>query len=370
MTKKKGKAEKATKNTYPGNNHFTFSWRDLLITAALYLASVMLCLLLRQFDPHNDSSYVAMIFLLDAYLTATFTEGYFFSILMAVFGVLSVDYIFTPPYWHISFTVAGFPLTFLVMLTISLATATVTTRAKRVDALERQAEKERMHANLLRAISHDLRTPLTGIAGATDVMLEREDLMPEQRRELLQNVNEEAQWLIRMVENLLSVTRIGGEETALVKTPCPAEEVVEGAVAKFHKRYPDIPVQVSLPEQVTMIPMDELLIQQVLLNLLENAAIHGKDLTKIRVSLICEDGWARFVVEDDGRGISVEQLPNLFNGSAQQMERGDSRRNMGIGLSVCRTIVEAHGGNIQGKNRLPRGARLIVTLPLQEEEEQ
>lgn len=356
------------KKTYPSNNHFVFSWRDLLITAALYLASVMLCLLLRQFDPHNDSSYVAMIFLLDAYLTATFTEGYFFSILMAIFGVLSVDYIFTPPYWHISFTVAGFPLTFLVMLTISLATATVTTRAKRADALERQAEKERMHANLLRAISHDLRTPLTGIAGATDVMLEREDLPMEQRKELLHNVNEEAQWLIRMVENLLSVTRIGGEETSLVKTPCPAEEVVEGAVTKFRKRYPDIPVQISLPEQVVLVPMDELLIQQVLLNLLENAAIHGKDLTKIHVSLACENDWARFAVEDDGKGIPAEKFPDLFNSSAQQTDRGDSRRSMGIGLSVCRTIAEAHGGTIQGKNRRPRGARFIVSLPLQEEE--
>lgn len=368
MAKKKSGTQKLRKNYRMGRDNMVFSWRDLLITAALYLVSVLLCLLLRQFDPHNDSSYVAMIFLLDAYLTATFTEGYFFSILTAIFGVLSVDYIFTPPYWHISFTVAGFPLTFLVMLTISLATATVTTRAKKVDALERQAEKERMHANLLRAISHDLRTPLTGIAGAADVMLAREDLTAEQRKELLQSVNEEAQWLIRMVENLLSITRIGGEGASLVKTPCPAEEVIEGAVSKFHKRYPEIPVKISLPEQIIMVPMDELLIQQVLLNLLENAAIHGKDLTEIQISLFCEDKWAQFTVEDDGKGIPIEQFPNLFSGSAGQTSRGDSRRNMGIGLSTCRTIAEAHGGTIEGKNKLPRGARFIVTLPLQEEQ--
>ena len=107
----------------------SYSTKDFIVSAALYFVSVALCLLLRRFDPNNDSSYVAMIFLLDVFLTAFLTDGYLFSILMAIVGVLSVDYIFTPPYWAISFTVAGFPLTFLVMLTISLVTATVTTRA-------------------------------------------------------------------------------------------------------------------------------------------------------------------------------------------------------------------------------------------------
>ena len=169
-----------------------WSGPDCVISAAIYMGCVLMCMVLRRFDPNNDSSYVAMIFLMDVFLTALLTDGYLFSILMAVVGVFSVDYIFTPPYWAISFTVAGFPLTFLVMLSISVATATVTSRAKQVDAARREAERERIHANLLRAISHDIRTPLTGIVGATDVLLEQDGLDDEQRQKLLRDANEDA----------------------------------------------------------------------------------------------------------------------------------------------------------------------------------
>ena len=346
----------------------TYSTKDFIISAFLYFASVALCLLLRRFDPNNDSSYVAMIFLLDVFLTAFLTDGYLFSILMAIVGVLSVDYIFTPPYWAISFTVAGFPLTFLVMLTISLVTATVTTRAKRADAAAREAEHERIHSNLLRAVSHDIRTPLTGIVGATNALLEQEGLTPEQQRKLLRGANEDAQWLIRIVENLLSVTRIGsGEETHVNKTPEAAEEILSGAVAKFHKRYPEGKVQIHLPEEVLIVPMDPLLIEQVLLNLLENAVLHGEGMDEITLTLRRNGAMAEILVEDNGCGIPPDAIRNLFNSAAHSTRQGDRKRNMGIGLSVCRTVAEAHGGTIKGENRTQGGARFTVALPMEEE---
>ena len=349
----------------------TYSTKDFIVSAFLYFASVTLCLLLRRFDPNNDSSYVAMIFLLDVFLTAFLTEGYLFSILMAIVGVLSVDYIFTPPYWAISFTVAGFPLTFLVMLTISLVTATVTTRAKRADAAAREAEREKIHSNLLRAVSHDIRTPLTGIIGATNVLLEQEGLTEEQQKKLLRGANEDAQWLIRIVENLLSITRIGdSEEPYVKKTPEAAEEILESAVSKFHKRYPEMQVDIHLPEELLMVPMDPLLMEQVLLNLLENSALHGKNLDTIMVSLRQNKNMAEFVVEDNGAGIAPDKIKNLFNGAVHSSRQSDSRRNMGIGLSVCRTIVQAHGGTIKGENREAGGARFTVTLPMEEENDE
>ena len=346
----------------------TYSTKDFIVSATLYLASVALCLLLRRFDPNNDSSYVAMIFLLDVFLTAFLTDGYLFSVLMAIAGVLSVDYIFTPPYWAISFTVAGFPLTFLVMLTISVVTATVTTRAKRADAAAREVEHEKIHSNLLRAVSHDIRTPLTGIVGVTNALLEQEGLTPEQQKELLTNANEDAQWLIRIVENLLSITRIGDSEKPHVKkTPEVAEEILSGAVTKFHKRYPDEKVQIRLPEEVLIVPMDPLLIEQVLLNLLENAVIHGKDRDLITLTLQRNGTMAEIRVEDNGCGIPPDELRNLFNSAVHSTRQGDKKRNMGIGLSVCRTVIQAHGGSIKGENREHGGARFIVALPMEEE---
>lgn len=347
----------------------SYSGKDFIVSVSLYLISVVFCLVLRNFDPNNDTSYVSMIFLLDVFLTALLTDGFFFSLTIAVFAVLSVDYIFTPPFWEVSFTLAGFPLTFLVMMTICVATGIVTSRAKKVSEMEREAEREKIHSNLLRAVSHDIRTPLTGIVGATNVLLEQDaDLTPQQRRELLQNANEDAQWLIHIVENLLSITRIGaGEDARVTKTPEAAEEVIEGAVGKFRRSYPQIDVRVDLPEDFFLVPMDPLLIQQVLTNLLENAAVHGVTTTQVTVSLEKRGRWARFTVEDNGRGIPELRLHNLFDGT-QSAQKGDSTRSMGIGLSVCKTVVAAHRGKIKGENIKGGGARFTVDLPLEEDE--
>ena len=347
----------------------SYSGKDFIVSVSLYLISVVFCLVLRNFDPNNDTSYVSMIFLLDVFLTAMLTDGFFFSLTIAVFAVLSVDYIFTPPFWEVSFTLAGFPLTFLVMMTICVATGIVTSRAKKVSEMEREAEREKIHSNLLRAVSHDIRTPLTGIVGATNVLLEQDDtLTPQQRRELLKNANEEAQWLIHIVENLLSITRIGaGEDAQVTKTPEAAEEVIEGAVGKFRRRYPQIDVEVRLPEEFFLVPMDPLLIQQVMTNLLENAAVHGVTTTRVAVSLEKRGKWARFTVCDNGRGIPEGRLHNLFDGT-QSAQQGDSTRSMGIGLSVCKTVVAAHRGKIKGENIKGSGARFTVDLPLEEDE--
>lgn len=347
----------------------SYSGKDFIVSVSLYLISVVFCLVLRNFDPNNDTSYVSMIFLLDVFLTALLTDGFFFSLTIAVFAVLSVDYIFTPPFWEVSFTLAGFPLTFLVMMTICVATGIVTSRAKKVSEMEREAEREKTHSNLLRAVSHDIRTPLTGIVGATNVLLEQDDVLtPQQRRELLKNANEEAQWLIHIVENLLSITRIGaGEDAQVTKTPEAAEEVIEGAVGKFRRRYPQIDVEVRLPEEFFLVPMDPLLIQQVITNLLENAAVHGVTTTRVAVSLEKRGKWARFTVCDNGRGIPEGRLHNLFDGT-QSAQKGDSTRSMGIGLSVCKTVVAAHRGKIKGENIKGSGARFTVDLPLEEDE--
>ena len=336
----------------------------------LFFATVLLCLLLRSVDPHSDTSYVAVIFFLDVFLTALLTDGYLFSILIAVTGVLCVDYVFTMPYWEISFTLAGFPLTFIVMMFISVVTGMLTSRAKQVEILKREAERERIHSNLLRAVSHDIRTPLTGIVGATDVLLEQEEtLTVEQRHQLTAAANEDARWLIRIVENLLSITRIGAQGDAKVtKTLAVAEEVIEGAVAKFTSRGGQLPVHVHLPREVLLVPMDELLMEQVLLNLLENAAIHAEGATEINVSLEKADAAARIIVEDNGAGIPPGQLDSLFDSSAHQSQQGDRKRNMGIGLSVCKTVVQAHDGTIRGENAPAGGARFVIELPMEEED--
>lgn len=349
----------------------SYSGKDFIVSVSLYLISVGFCLVLRNFDPNNDTSYVSMIFLLDVFLTALLTDGFFFSLTIAVFAVLSVDYIFTPPFWEVSFTLAGFPLTFLVMMTICVATGIVTSRAKKVSEMEREAEREKIHSNLLRAVSHDIRTPLTGIVGATNVLLEQDgELTQEQRQQLLRSTNEDAQWLIRIVENLLSITRIHNSEEARVKkAPEAAEEVIGSAVAKTQKHYPDVEVHVSVPHELMMVPMDPLLIEQVLVNLMENAVIHG-GTSRIDVTLSQQGGNAVFTVADNGRGIPLHLLNKLFDGAARSDRSSDGKRSMGIGLSVCRTVVLAHGGTIRGENKKDGGACFTVTLPMKGDDDE
>ncbi len=347
----------------------TVSAHDCIIFLALFVAAVVVCLALRQVDPRNDTRYVAMVFLLEVFLTAMFTDGYVFSLLAAVLSVTAVDYVFTEPYWHISFLITGFPLTFLVMLIISTATGMVASRAKRMESIAREAERQKAYANLLRSVSHDIRTPLTSIVGATNILMEQgEALSPEQRQDLMKNANEEAQWLIRVVENMLSITRLGAENAVLEKTEEPAEEIIEGALAKFSHRHPQITTHVEVPRELLMVPMDPLLIQQVITNILENAVIHGQTTTEIHILLQRKDeNWASLSIRDNGRGIPPEKLSKLFDGIANSEQKGDDHRNMGIGLSVCRTVMEAHGGKIYAKNVPGSGAIFWLELPLKEE---
>ncbi len=359
------------KKTTLSRGLLVYTSKDFVVSATLFLVAVVLCMVIRHFDPENDSSYVAMIFLLDVFLTAMLTDGFLFSIFCAVLDVLCVDYIFTEPYWEPSFTVAGFPVTFVVMMTITIVTGILTSGAKQRTQVQREAQKEKMRGNLLRAVSHDLRTPLTSIVGATNVLLEdRAQLSEEQKIKLLTDVNEEAQWLVRMVENLLSVTRIGEDTGSICKMPEAAEEVMEETVRKFGKRYPLIETEVILPQDLLLIPMDAMLIEQVLMNLVENAAVHGKTTKRVVLRLEEKDGEALFSVEDDGMGISRLRLPTLFDGMlpAEEDHSPDTQRSMGIGLSVCKTIVQAHGGHIYATNGIQGGAVFSFTLPLTEED--
>ena len=166
-----------------------------------------------------------------------------------------------------------------------------------------------------------------------------------------------------MVENLLSITRMGDAQARIAKEPEPAEEVLGAAAQKFRRRFPQVNVTVSAPAEVLMVPMDPILIEQVLANLLENAAVHGK-AGNIGLFLEREEGFARITVRDDGGGIPRKDLDGLFDGRPKphRPPDGDGKRNMGLGLSVCRAIVLAHGGSITAKN-LSRGAELSFRLP-------
>lgn len=261
-------------------------------------------------------------------------------------------------------------MTFLTMLAVSICVSALTTRIKKQEQIRLEVEKEKTRANLLRAISHDIRTPLTSIVGSASGILENQKVLTQEREmELVQDIKDEAQWLIRIVENLLSVTRINGENARIDTEDEVVEEIISSAVIKFSKRFPEASVEVKMPEEFLMVAMDGVLIEQVLVNLLENAVLHGKTYTKIWIVVIHTPGRVEIAVEDDGQGIKESVLPVMFEGKiSSDEEESDSKRNMGIGLSVCHSIVKAHKGGMHAENRAEGGARISFWLPMNEED--
>ena len=346
---------------------FPFSRRDLLVSAIILSCAFGLCNLLRLAG--SSDGFASPIFVLAVLLVSRLTTGYLFGLIASLLGVVCVNFVFTYPYWAVNFTLSGYPLTFLTFLVVSIMTGSLTAQAKQRERLRAENEKEKMRANLLRSVSHDIRTPLTAILGATSAVLENPEMSPEDRSILLEDVRDDAQWLIRVVENLLSITRIGSDQASIAKSPEAAEEVLGEAARKFRRRFPQVSVSVTAPESLLMVPMDPILIAQVLSNLLENAVLHGGTTTAISLSVQKEGDFARFSVRDNGRGIPESALPTLFDGTMKHSETptSDGKRNMGLGLSVCLAIVRAHGGAMEARN-LETGAEFSFRLPLNKEE--
>ncbi len=353
-------------------NAMRFSWRDTALTVFILAAAAALSFTLRMSD--DSKYYASMIYVLGVFLIARMTDGYFYGIAGSLASVLLVNFLFTYPYFAFNFTLSGYPIAILSMSAVSVITSALTTQAKHSADVRLEVEREKTRSNLLRAVSHDLRTPLTGILGASSAILENDDtISKEERLGLLQDVCNDAQWLIRMVENLLTITRMDEQSAAkVVKIPEAAEEILETSVVKFRKLHPTWKVSVQVPEEFLMIPMDAVLIEQVLMNLLENVVDHSETADHIWIGLQKDGRRGVFYVRDNGRGIDTAVMPSLFNDrlSVNYGRAGDSKRNMGIGLSVCYTIIQAHNGVMNAKNTEEGGAEFSFALPLEEQRDE
>lgn len=345
------------------SNRWKSVLRDFLVTAATLTGAALLCMLLRRMD--QGDIYVSMIFLMAVAVVARFTNGPWYGISASVVGVVGVNYAFTAPYFEFCLSIPGYVLSFCSMLAVSVATSALITQIKQQEKQRYRAQVEEMRANLLRAVSHDLRTPLTSISGAASVLIEHPEMQRGAQEKLLNEIADDADWLVRMVENLLSITRINAEPANLHKNPEAAEEVMAEAVRKFRKRFAEPPVEIRLPDDLVMVPMDPILIEQVLTNLLENVVYHAR-ATKIRMNLREEDMFAIFEVMDNGAGIPHRQLSTIFDAAVSRNSVSDTSRSMGIGLSVCKAIILAHGGMIEAENRPEGGACIRFRLPMKE----
>ena len=306
--------------------------KDFFVTAGILVVSFLFSLLSEAV--FQTDAMGPMVFVLGVFLISVITTGYRWGIAASLIGMLAVNFVFTFPYFQFNFTIPVNFFSAVVMLVVAIITCALTT-----------------------------------IYGSSSMLLENGSRISEEaRRDLLRGIRDDAHWLVGMVENLLSVTRLDGGELRLNKTDTVLEELIDAVLVKFYKRCPEQNVKVTIPEDFVSIPMDAVLIGQVLTKLLENAVIHAAGMTVLELEVCLEAHHARFTVRDNGCGIAPDRLDDLFTGYLGSTDRqGDAaRRNMGIGLSVCATIIKAHGGHINARNRPTGGAEFTFTLTTEE----
>ncbi|MBI5625327.1 MAG: DUF4118 domain-containing protein [Elusimicrobia bacterium] len=314
------------------------------------------------------SPFVALTDLAMVYLVGTtvvaLRGGWGPSVFSSILGVLCFNFFFVPPRFTFDVEHPQYVVTFLVMfavaMVISRLTVRVRTQSEEARRLEVSAESERLRSSLLSAVSHELRTPLTAIIGSVGSLLRAPGPGSTHWRELLENIREEAERLTRLVHNLIETTRLESGRVRLKKEPYPIEDVVGMALERLDKSLAGREVRNDLPESLPLAPMDPVLMELVFVNLIDNAVRHASGPFPIEISAREAGGKLEAVVADRGPGLRAEPVDRVFEKFYRETR---SAGGAGLGLAICKAVVEAHGGTIRAENRPGGGALFRLTLP-------
>lgn len=235
-------------------------------------------------------------------------------------------------------------------------------------AIEMETQQERLRSNLLRAVSHDLRTPLTGICGNAGVLMEKSGVLSEEKKqEIYRSVYDDAMWLVNLTENLLSITRIENGTLALRMEAELVEDVIYEALRHLGRNAKEHKISVELQDDLLMAQMDVRLIVQVIINIVNNALKYTPTGSEVKICAEKKGNQAQISISDNGPGIPKESKEHLFDMFyTVSTGKSDNHRGLGLGLSLCKSIVLAHGGEITVTDHVPHGAVFSFTLPLKE----
>jgi len=348
--------------------------KDFVFTGILLLVAYFVSLILLQHTGEENNS--ALVFMVTVVVVARFTKGYVYGIIASCVAVFCANYYFMYPFAEFNVQISGYPVALVSFLMcsiiVSMLTSRTITQSQQNERLYKEraeakmaSEKERIRGNLLRSISHDLRTPITGIIGSSDVIITNADnLSKDEIRSMASNIREDAQWLIDVMENMLSITRVSGEAAELKKSDEFPEEIIGVAIAKIRKRYPNVKINAKLNDEIITVPMDPLLIEQVIINLIENSIKHAEGMETISIEYYKKGIYTVFEIKDDGGGFAYKNVDELIEAKlSQKIEKTDGSKNAGIGLSVCKSIVLAHKGIFQAENLSEGGSVFRFSLP-------
>lgn len=337
------------------------AWWEYGVAALAVAACTLISLALR---PHWTAANLVMIYLIGVVAVAAKLHKRA-AIFASFLSVAAFDFFCVRPY--LTFAVADYEyiFTFAVMLGVALFISAMTARirlqAAEAQAADIRAETEAMRTALLSAVSHDLRTPLASITGAAATLQSHWDRLNDSTRSgLLASVTEEGDRLNRLLGNLLEVTKLESG-VCIHKERFPLEEIVGAALHRLNAQIGNRPVVTNIPRTLPMVEMDAVLMEQVFINLVENAVKYTPDGSSIEITASARNGAAEIEVRDYGAGFMPGHEDRVFDKFFR--ERIDSVRGAGLGLAICRAIVEAHGGSIRAENR-PSGAGAIIRFDI------
>lgn len=316
--------------------------------------------------PHLKDSNLIMVYLLGIAVVALFGQiGP--SIFASILSVFMYDFFFVPPFFSLSVLDIQSLFTLIVMMLVGQLISILTIHGQRQIEVTRKAqmemEEERFRNILLSSISHDLRTPLTAIIGSASSLLQSgQKLNEESKRELAQNIYDESERLNSLVNNILKIIRIESGLIRMTKQSHALEEVIGIALNKLEKQLANRPVLIEIPKHTPLIPFDNTLIGQVLINLIENAIKHTPQDSPIEISADFKVHHAIIKVADRGPGIDPKEIDKIFD-KFYQGQKSDTK-GIGLGLAICKGIIHAHKGEIWAEARNKGGAIFCFTLPL------
>jgi two-component system, OmpR family, sensor histidine kinase KdpD len=339
--------------------------KSYLWAASVVAACTLVCA--AMFHRFDDSNLI-MVYLLGVALVAS-RHGRGPSALAACLSVALFDFFYVPP--HFTFTVADtqYLVTFAVMLVVALLVSTLAVRAREQAAAAQQArlavDQERLRNTLLSSVSHDFRTPLASITGAVTCLLQEKSLDAAAERDLKETIHEEAERLNRLVTNLLDMTRLESGSVELRRDWDSLEDVVGSALARLEGRLGRRPVETQIAADLPLVRIDASLIEQVLVNLLENAVKYTPQDSRIRIRAARANGEVVVTVANDGPRLPAGEEERIFEKFYRTSASADG--GFGLGLPICRAIVTAHGGRIWAENLTPQGVAFQFTLAAQEQ---
>jgi Osmosensitive K+ channel histidine kinase len=344
-------------------------------TLGIFVVMMLLAVVFNRLRLRQENTL--MVFLTGILVIVVETGSYLCGFVTSVLCVGVFNYFFVEPYYTFYISDINNVISLAIFFLVSIFAGMIASRLQQqiyltsqLEKTKAEIEKEKTRSMLLRSISHDLRSPLTGIAGSSSFLAENYDTIPrEDAVALLEDMEKDANSLIRMVENLLNMTRIRDGRLVIRKKSEVLDDLVSDAVSRTVKKGSTHKVVLSPDSGILLVPVDGQLITQVFVNLLDNAVKYTPDGTLITIRTVLSDDGRNAVitVADNGPGIPAGSIDRVFENYVTGAE-SDKGRGLGLGLPICRTIMEAHGGTIGVHNEPEGGAFFTLTLPLADAE--